>query len=183
MVLYAASPTICACRAGSRNTSSRPKQKQCHPGWCAPARGWPRSNDPVGHDGLCRHVFFEEEIARVTKAVGMRGVLGQPSSSFRSPTRRRRERPWRGPRRSSRSSRRTTSSSQRSRRIRPIHRRQGSARVARARRNPACPSDPVAETETELHASQKAHAGMSPVAYLQSIGFWGPAPSSSMVSG
>jgi 5-methylthioadenosine/S-adenosylhomocysteine deaminase len=32
----------------------------------------------------------------------------------------------------------------------------------------------VAETETELGASQKAHSGMSPVAYLQSIGFWGP---------
>ena len=32
----------------------------------------------------------------------------------------------------------------------------------------------VAETETELGSSQKAHSGMSPVAYLQSIGFWGP---------
>ena len=32
----------------------------------------------------------------------------------------------------------------------------------------------VAETETELGSSKKAHSGMSPVAYLQSIGFWGP---------
>jgi 5-methylthioadenosine/S-adenosylhomocysteine deaminase len=32
----------------------------------------------------------------------------------------------------------------------------------------------VAETEAELGNSKKAHTGMSPVAYLQSIGFWGP---------
>jgi 5-methylthioadenosine/S-adenosylhomocysteine deaminase len=32
----------------------------------------------------------------------------------------------------------------------------------------------VAETEVELGTSRKSHAGMSPVAYLQSIGFWGP---------
>ena len=32
----------------------------------------------------------------------------------------------------------------------------------------------VAETQLELKNSQAAHAGMSPVGYLQSIGFWGP---------
>jgi 5-methylthioadenosine/S-adenosylhomocysteine deaminase len=32
----------------------------------------------------------------------------------------------------------------------------------------------VAETETELKTSRSRHAGMSPVAYLESIGFWGP---------
>jgi 5-methylthioadenosine/S-adenosylhomocysteine deaminase len=32
----------------------------------------------------------------------------------------------------------------------------------------------VSETEAELANSRKAHSGMSPVAYLQSIGFWGP---------
>ena len=51
--------------------------------------------------------YFEEEIARVTRAAGLRGVLGQTIIQFPVPTPRRRRRGWPAPKRSSRSSRRT----------------------------------------------------------------------------
>ena len=120
--------------------------------------------------------YFEEEIARVTKAAGMRGVLGQTIIQFPVAMRKLHRKGWRGTSRSSRNSRRTIS-------IVPavaphsaytLDAKDLLASRALATKYGVPVLIHVAETETELGSSQKAHAGMSPVSYLQSIGFWGP---------
>ena len=120
--------------------------------------------------------YFEEEIARATKAAGMRGVLGQtviqfPVADAKTPQ---------------------ESLSRAETFIREFQRDElivpavaphapytNDAKTLLASRALATKYGVpvlihVAETAVELKNSQAAHAGMSPVGYLQAIGFWGP---------
>jgi 5-methylthioadenosine/S-adenosylhomocysteine deaminase len=120
--------------------------------------------------------YFEEEIARVTKAAGMRGVLGQTVIQF----------PVADAKTPQESLARTEAFIKEFARdelivpaVAPhapytLEAKDLLASRALATRYGVPVLIHVAETETELMNSRKAHAGMSPVAYLQSIGFWGP---------
>ena len=121
--------------------------------------------------------YFEEEIARATKAAGMRGVLGQTIIQFPVADAKTPQEVSRATKRSSRSSRRTTSSFRPLRRTRPytLDAKDLLASRALATSIGVPVLIHVAETETELGSSRKAHSGMSPVSYLQSIGILGPA--------
>ena len=120
--------------------------------------------------------YFEEEIARATKAAGMRGVLGQTIIQF----------PVADAKTPQESLARTEAFikefanddlivpavAPHSPYTLDAKDLLGSRALATKYGVPVLIH--VAETETELAVSQKAHAGLSPVAYLQSIGFWGP---------
>jgi 5-methylthioadenosine/S-adenosylhomocysteine deaminase len=120
--------------------------------------------------------YFEEEMARVTKAAGMRGVLGQTIIQF--------------PVADARTPQEALARAEAF--IKEFHRDElivpavaphapytNDARTLLTARALATRHDVpvlihVAETEVELENSRSTHDGMSPVAYLQSIGFWGP---------
>jgi len=120
--------------------------------------------------------YFEEEIARVTKAAGMRGVLGQTIIQF----------PVADAKTPQEALARTEAFIKEFAKddlivpaIAPHSPYTVDAKDLLASRALATKYGVpvlihVAETETELGASQKAHSGMSPVSYLQAIGFWGP---------
>jgi len=120
--------------------------------------------------------YFEEEIARTTKAAGMRGVLGQsviqfPVADAKTPADAlaRAEAflkefanddlivPALAPHSPYTLDAKTLLSSR-----------------ALATKYSAPVLIHVAETETELGSSRKDHSGMTPVGYLQAIGFFGP---------
>ena len=120
--------------------------------------------------------YFEEEIARVTKAAGMRGVLGQTIIQF----------PVADAKTPQEALARTETFIKEFAKddlivpaVAPhspytVDAKDLLASRALATRYGVPVLIHVAETETELGASKKVHSGMSPVAYLQSIGFWGP---------
>jgi 5-methylthioadenosine/S-adenosylhomocysteine deaminase len=120
--------------------------------------------------------YFEEEIARVTKQAGMRGVLGQTIIQFPVAD-------AKAPQEALVRAEAFIKEFAKDELIVPAvapH----SPYTLEAKDLLACRALAtkygvpvlihVAETEAELANSRKAHAGMSPVAYLQSIGFWGP---------
>ena len=120
--------------------------------------------------------YFEEEMARVTKAAGLRGVLGQTVIQF----------PVADARTPQEALARTEAFIKEFQRdelivpaVAPHAPYTNDSKTLLASRALAAKYGApllihVAETEVELKNSQTAHAGMSPVAYLQSIGFWGP---------
>ena len=120
--------------------------------------------------------YFEEEIARVTVAAGMRGVLGQTIIQF----------PVADAKTPQEALARTEAFIKEFAKddlivpaVAPHSPYTVDAKDLLASRALATKYGVpvlihVAETETELGASKTAHSGMSPVLYLQSIGFWGP---------
>jgi len=120
--------------------------------------------------------YFEEEIARVTKAAGMRGVLGQTIIQFPVADA---KTPQEALARSEAFIKEFAKDDLIVPAVAPhspytVEAKDLLASRALATKYGVPVLIHVAETETELGASQKAHSGMSPVAYLQSIGFWGP---------
>jgi 5-methylthioadenosine/S-adenosylhomocysteine deaminase len=120
--------------------------------------------------------YFEEEIARVTKTAGMRGVLGQTIIQFPVPDA---KTPQEGLVRNDAFIKEFAKDDLIVPAVAPHSPYTLDAKDLLASRALATKYGVpvlihVAETEAELGSSQKAHAGMSPVAYLQSIGFWGP---------
>ena len=120
--------------------------------------------------------YFEEEIARATKAAGMRGVLGQTIIQFPVPDA---KTPQEGLARTEAFIKEFAKDELIVPAVAPHSAYTLDAKDLLASRALATKYGVpvlihVAETEVELGSSQKAHAGMSPVAYLQSIGFWGP---------
>ena len=120
--------------------------------------------------------YFEEEIARVTKAAGMRGVLGQTIIQFPVADA---KTPQEGLARNEAFIKEFAKDDLIVPAVAPHSPYTLDAKDLLASRALATKYGVpvlihVAETETELGSSKKAHAGMSPVAYLQSIGFWGP---------
>src|SRR5688572_18916199 len=120
--------------------------------------------------------YFEEEIGRVTKAAGLRGVLGQTIIQF----------PVADAKTPQEALTRTEAFIKEFAKddlivpaVAPhapytLDAKDLLASRALATKYGAPVLIHVAETESELGNSKKAHSGMSPVAYLQSIGFWGP---------
>ena len=120
--------------------------------------------------------YFEEEIARVTKDAGMRGVLGQTIIQFPVADA---KTPQEGLARTEAFIKEFSRDDLIVPAVAPHSPYTLDAKDLLASRALATKYGVpvlihVAETETELAASKKAHSGMSPVAYLQSIGFWGP---------
>jgi 5-methylthioadenosine/S-adenosylhomocysteine deaminase len=120
--------------------------------------------------------YFEEEIARVTKAAGMRGVLGQTIIQFPVPDA---KTPQEGLARTEAFVKEFANDELIVPAVAPHSAYTLGAKDLLASRALATKYGVpvlihVAETEVELGTSQKAHSGMTPVAYLQSIGFWGP---------
>ena len=120
--------------------------------------------------------YFEEEIARVTKAAGMRGVLGQTIIQFPVADA---KTPQEGLARNEAFIKEFAKDDLIVPAVAPHSPYTLDAKDLLASRALATKYGVpvlihVAETEAELGSSQKAHSGMSPVAYLQSIGFWGP---------
>jgi 5-methylthioadenosine/S-adenosylhomocysteine deaminase len=120
--------------------------------------------------------YFEEEIARATKEAGMRGVLGQTIIQFPVADART---PQEGLARSEAFIREFANDPLIVPAVAPHSPYTLDAKDLLASRTLATKYGVpllihVAETESELENSKKAHAGMSPVAYLQAIGFWGP---------
>ena len=119
--------------------------------------------------------YFEEEIARAVKAAGLRGVLGQtiiqfPVADARSPA----------------ESLARTEAFIKEFRADPLitpavaphamytlDRASLESAAALARRHDVPMLIHLAETEDELTQSRERH-GLSPVSYLESLGFWGP---------
>ena len=120
--------------------------------------------------------YFEEEIARVTKAAGIRGVLGQTIIQFPVAD-------AKTPQDALSRAEAFIKEFERDELIVPAvaphaaYTNDGKTLLA-SRALATKYNVPilihVAETEPELKNSQAAHDGMSPVQYLQSIGFWGP---------
>jgi 5-methylthioadenosine/S-adenosylhomocysteine deaminase len=120
--------------------------------------------------------YFEEEIGRVTKAAGMRGVLGQTVIQF----------PVADARTPQEALARTEAFIKEFQRdeliipaVAPHAPYTNDSKTLLASRALATKYGVpvlihVAETQPELKESQATHAGMSPVAYLQAISFWGP---------
>jgi 5-methylthioadenosine/S-adenosylhomocysteine deaminase len=120
--------------------------------------------------------YFEEEIARTTRAAGLRGVLGQTIVQF----------PVADAKTPQEGLARTEAfikEFQRDELIVPAVAPHApytndsktllaSRALATKYRVPVLIH--VSENQTELRNSEAAHRGMSPVQYLQSIGFWGP---------
>jgi 5-methylthioadenosine/S-adenosylhomocysteine deaminase len=120
--------------------------------------------------------YFEEEIARVTKAAGMRGVLGQTIIQFPVADA---KTPQEGLARNESFIKEFAKDDLVVPAVAPhspytLDARDLLASRAHATKYGVPVLIHVAETETELGSSQQAHSGMSPVSYLQSIGFWGP---------
>ena len=120
--------------------------------------------------------YFEEEIARVTKAAGMRGVLGQTIIQFPVPDA---KTPAEGLQRTEAFIKEFATDELIVPAVAPHSAYTLDASSLLASRALATKYGMpvlihVAETEAELKQAQSAHAGMSPVAYLQSIAFWGP---------
>ena len=120
--------------------------------------------------------YFEEEIARVTKAAGMRGVLGQTIIRFPVADART---PQDGLARAETFIKEFAKDDLIVPAVAPhapytLDAKDLLASRALATKYGVPVLIHVAETETELSSSKTAHGGMSPVAYLQSIGFWGP---------
>jgi 5-methylthioadenosine/S-adenosylhomocysteine deaminase len=120
--------------------------------------------------------YFEEEIARATKAAGMRGVLGQTIIQFPVADA---KTPQEGLARNETFIKEFATDDLIVPAVAPhspytLDAKDLLASRALATRYGVPVLIHVAETETELGSSRKAHSGMSPVSYLQSIGFWGP---------
>jgi 5-methylthioadenosine/S-adenosylhomocysteine deaminase len=120
--------------------------------------------------------YFEEEIARVTKAAGMRGVLGQTVIQFPVADA---KTPQEGLARTEAFIKEFVRDELIVPAVAPhapytLEAKDLLASRALATRYGVPVLIHVAETEAELMNSRKLHSGMSPVAYLQSIGFWGP---------
>ena len=120
--------------------------------------------------------YFEEEIARATKAAGMRGVLGQTIIQFPVADA---KTPQEGLSRAEAFIKEFAKDDLIVPAVAPhapytLEAKDLLASRALAAKYGVPVIIHVAETETELANSKKAHSGMSPVAYLQSIGFWGP---------
>lgn len=120
--------------------------------------------------------YFEEEIARATKAAGIRGVLGQTIIQFPVADA---KTPQEALARTETFIKEFVNDDLIVPAVAPHSPYTVDAKDLLASRALATKYGVpvlihVAETETELGASKKAHSGMSPVAYLQSIGFWGP---------
>ena len=120
--------------------------------------------------------YFEEEIARATKAAGLRGVLGQTIIQFPVADA---KTPQEGLARSEAFIREFAKDDLIVPAVAPHSPYTLDAKDLLASRALATKYGVpllihVAETEAEVANSKKAHAGMSPVAYLQSIAFWGP---------
>ena len=119
--------------------------------------------------------YFEEEIARTTKAAGMRGVLGQTIIQFPVPDA---KTPQEGLARNEAFIKEFQKDDLIVPAVAPHSPYTLDAKDLLASRALATKYGVpvlihVAETETELGNSKKAHSG-SPVAYLQAIKFWGP---------
>ncbi len=120
--------------------------------------------------------YFEEEIARTTKAAGMRGVLGQTIIQFPVPDA---KTPQEGLARTEAFLKEFAKDDLIVPAVAPhspytLDRKTLLASRALATKYGAPVLIHVAETETELGASKKTHSGLTPVGYLQSIGFFGP---------
>ena len=120
--------------------------------------------------------YFEEEIARTTRAAGMRGVLGQTIIQFPVPDA---KTPQEALSRAEAFIREFEKDELIVPAVAPHSAYTLDAKSLLASRALATKYGVpvlihVAETEAELTTSQTSHAGMRPVAYLQSIGFWGP---------
>jgi 5-methylthioadenosine/S-adenosylhomocysteine deaminase len=120
--------------------------------------------------------YFEEEIARATKAAGMRGVLGQTIIQFPVADA---KTPQEGLARNEAFIKEFAKDELIVPAVAPhspytLDAKDLLASRALATKYAVPLLIHVAETETELGTSKKAHSGMSPVSYLQSIGFWGP---------
>ena len=120
--------------------------------------------------------YFEEEIARTTKAAGMRGVLGQTIIKFPVPDAKTAQE---GLARNEAFIKEFAQDDLIVPAVAPhssytLDAKDLLASRALATRYGVPVLIHVAETEAELGSSKKAHSGMSPVAYLQTIGFWGP---------
>jgi len=120
--------------------------------------------------------YFEEEIARTTKAAGMRGVLGQTIIQFPVPDA---KTPAEGLARTEAFLKEFAKDDLIVPAIAPHSPYTVDAKTLQASRALAAKHGApviihVAETETELGSSRTAHAGLSPVGYLDSIKFFGP---------
>jgi 5-methylthioadenosine/S-adenosylhomocysteine deaminase len=120
--------------------------------------------------------YFEEEIARATKAAGMRGVLGQTIIQFPVADA---KTPQEGLSRTEAFIKEFIKDDLIVPAVAPhspytLEAKDLLASRALATRYGVPLLIHVAETEVELGTSQKVHGGMTPVGYLQAIGFWGP---------
>jgi 5-methylthioadenosine/S-adenosylhomocysteine deaminase len=120
--------------------------------------------------------YFEEEIARATKAAGMRGVLGQTIIQFPVADA---KTPQEGLARTEAFIKEFAEDDLIVPAVAPHAPYTLDAKDLLASRALATSYGVpvlihVAETEVELTNSRRTHSGMSPVAYLQAIGFWGP---------
>jgi 5-methylthioadenosine/S-adenosylhomocysteine deaminase len=120
--------------------------------------------------------YFEEEIARTAKAAGMRGVLGQTIIQFPVADA---KTPQEGLARTEAFIKEFAKDELIVPAVAPhspytLEAKDLLASRALATKYGVPVLIHVAETQAELENSKKAQSGMSPVAYLQSIGFWGP---------
>ena len=120
--------------------------------------------------------YFEEEIARTTKAAGMRGVLGQTIIQFPVPDA---KTPQEGLSRTEAFLKEFVKDDLIVPAVAPhspytLDSKTLAASRALASKYGVPVLIHVAETETELGSSKKTHSGLTPVGFLQSIGFFGP---------